>query len=118
MEWTEAFFTEWLLALGHPISQMLSSGEATPVVRVEADYRAPIGVDDILEMRLSTAHLGDKSFSLWVRAHDIAGSAVLEVHVFHVYTLFEKSPLSPRPKTTSAPLPEWLRSALSVPIKS
>ena len=114
LRWAEVLLGDWLEQSGHSISAMLGAGEATPVVGVEVRYRAPLGLDDHLRLRLSAQRIGNTSFTtrcdVWgPRAEHPA----VEVAVTHAFGGFAP----PRPgqgaEVTKQTLPPWLRKALA-----
>lgn len=58
-------FEEFLENAGYSLSKIFSE-EAflCPIVRVEADYLAPIQICDVLEVERSLSHVGKTSFSM------------------------------------------------------
>ena len=58
-------FEEFLDGAGYPVSKLLLEGVfLCPIVRVEADYLAPIQICDILEIERSLFHVGNSSFTM------------------------------------------------------
>ena len=114
LRWAEVLLGDWLEQSGHSIASMLGGGEAIPVVGVEARYRAPLGLDDHLRLRLSAQRIGMTSFTtrcdVWGPR---AGQPAAEVAVTHAFGGYAP----PRPGqgavVTKQALPPWLRKALA-----
>lgn len=66
LEMEEELFERWLESGGLHLRQMLVERTLapTPVVRCEADFRAPVRVGDRLTARLAAAEAGSSSFTL------------------------------------------------------
>jgi acyl-CoA thioesterase FadM len=107
--WHEAALLGWLAEIGRPISAILRSGNAFPCVHSEADYRRPLRVDDVVDVRLHTLAVGSSSFQLqtevWLQELSVVVRAV------YVWSTGD-----PREGMKSTPLPPWLRSALESPL--
>jgi YbgC/YbaW family acyl-CoA thioester hydrolase len=114
LRWAEVLLGDWLEQSGHSITGMLDENEAIPVVGVEVRYRAPLGLDDHLRLRLSAQRIGTTSFTtrcdVWCPRAEHPAVEVAVTHAFGGYA-------PPRPGQgaviTKQPLPPWLREALA-----
>ena len=114
LRWADMLLGDWLEQSGHSIAAMLDTGEAVPVVGVEVRYRAPLGLDDHLRLRLSPQRIGTTSFTTRCDAWGPrAEHPAVEVAVTHAFGGYAP----PRPGqgavVTKQPLPPWLREALA-----
>jgi len=66
LEIEEELFERWLEAGGMHLREMLVERTLppTPVVRCEADYRAPVRIGDRLAATIASAEIGQTSFTL------------------------------------------------------
>jgi acyl-CoA thioester hydrolase len=114
LRWAEVLLGDWLEHSGHSIAAMLGAGEAIPVVGVEVRYRAPLGLDDHLRLRLSAQRIGTTSFTtrcdVWGPRTEHPAVEVAVTHAFGGYA-------PPRPgqgaEVSKQALPPWLRKALA-----
>ena len=114
LRWAEVLLGDWLEHSGHGIAAMLGAGEAIPVVGVEVRYRAPLGLDDHLRLRLSAQRMGSTSFTtrcdVWGPR---TGHPAVEVAVTHAFGAYAP----PRPgqsmEFAKQALPPWLRKELA-----
>ena len=60
----EAAEMEFFRSIGRPFSQMPFSELKYPRVRVEADYKAPIICDDLMDIHVSVERIGRASYTL------------------------------------------------------
>ena len=82
-ELVQEAFEAALAAGGLPLSDLLRDGRfRLPVVRAEADYRAPVRVGDVLEVRVAFT-AGDRSLRVIAEIADGAGRPVGAAHVVH-----------------------------------
>ncbi len=97
--------TEYLRERGLSVSDLAEKGFIVPVIRVEADYRAPARHDDLLHIETAVLEVGKTSFTVGqqaVRASD--GKVLVDARI----TLVCVSPqMKPRR------LPEELLHALA-----
>jgi YbgC/YbaW family acyl-CoA thioester hydrolase len=106
--WQEEIFTEWLLRCEHPLSELLASGLACPVVTSSASYLAPLRLDELVRCALAIEEIGRTSFVVRMDATS-ASTDVLSVQVWtrHVWTRLDDGGLR------GEPFPPWLREALT-----
>ncbi len=96
----EAFVAE----IGWPLSRLLEEGPALPLARAEADFLAPLGLDDRVEVEVVPEAVGKHSFTLAYRFLGEDGRLCARARTVHV----AYSPDEAR----SVPLPAGLREAL------
>ncbi|HTP67075.1 MAG TPA: YbgC/FadM family acyl-CoA thioesterase [Geobacteraceae bacterium] len=97
--------TEYLRDRGLSVSDLAARGCIFPVVRVEADYRAPARHDDLLRIETEVLEVGKTAFTVGQQAvRDLDGKVLVDARV----TLVCVSPQM-KPKR----LPEELLQALA-----
>jgi acyl-CoA thioesterase FadM len=102
--WQELLFTGWMHAIGHPVSGLLGSGGGCPAIRSSCSYLLPLRLDDFVRCELTCEEIGRTSFEIGMRGFKEAGGALaVETRTRHVWV----------ENGASAPLPDWLRSALT-----
>ncbi|MTV28011.1 hypothetical protein FTX61_21770 [Nitriliruptoraceae bacterium ZYF776] len=114
--WSDVLFTDFFAATGKPLSRHFADGVGFPAVRTESEYRYPLGLDDEIELELWTGHIGERSFSLVTRVFvDVHGERreAVRARVWHTYVEMRPGQDRDAPEVTTAPLPDWLRAALS-----
>lgn len=87
--------TEFLRALGFG-EQMVSAELDFQLVKQIKEWRAPARYDDVIEARISTAHIGTTSFSFRVDFH-IAGQADIACSSETVYVNVDHATLRKKP---------------------
>jgi len=98
-------YEAWMATLGFPLDAMLRDGElALPLVHVEADYRRPLRHGDRVEVTLSVAEAGSRSFKINYRFRNQDGDLAATARTVHVCLH--------RGDGRSCPLPEALSAAL------
>jgi acyl-CoA thioesterase FadM len=110
--WLEESFSGWLKELGHPLSAILRSGSGCPCVTSATSYGVPLVLDDEVTVHLRPSSVGTTSFSVTVdvvRARD--GAPAVRSTSWHVWSQFDGHATTP--VVVPAPLPDWLRDALS-----
>jgi len=101
--WMDLGYHELLRSLGHPLSEILAGGHATPVVDARCSYHQPVTLDDVVNATASIEAVGRTSYSVVHHfRHD--GTTVATAHVTHVW-------IAPGPPPASQPLPDWIREA-------
>jgi len=100
--WMDISYQELLVELGHPLSAILSSGYATPVVKAECNYMAPVTLNDEIEVTAEVAKVGNSSYSV-VHRFNSHRKLIAEAEVRHVW-------VSIGPPQVAVPVPDWLRS--------
>jgi YbgC/YbaW family acyl-CoA thioester hydrolase len=110
-EWQERLMGEWLVSVGYPISSIIRSGFACPVVHSEATYRREIGLDDEVVVELRALRVGTSSFTLGASCL-IDGERCIDVAVTHVWCETVRGGVGERPRLESRRLPGWLAAAL------
>jgi YbgC/YbaW family acyl-CoA thioester hydrolase len=115
LRWAEVLLGDWLEQTGHSIAAMLGRGEATPVVGVEVRYRAPLGLDDHLRLRLSAQRVGTASFTTRCDVWGPRGEEdpAVEVAVTHAFVGYAPPRAGQSAVVTKQALPPWLRNALA-----
>lgn len=114
--WADVLFTDFFAATGKKLSMHFADGVGFPAVRTEAEYFHPLGLDDELELELWTGHVGERSFSLTTRVYLLADGArceAIRARVWHAYVEMHPGKGRDAPEVEVAPLPNWLRDALS-----
>lgn len=106
--WRDVVYTGWLLSIGHPLSQLLDSGFATPCVASSARYLAPIGLDDVVDLSLVAERVGTSSFDLRMDAAMAGQDPAVEVRTTNVWAARK-----PGGGLSAQPLPDWLVKNLS-----
>jgi YbgC/YbaW family acyl-CoA thioester hydrolase len=115
LRWAEVLLGDWLDQAGHSLATMLGGGEAIPVVGVEVRYRAPLGLDDHLRLRLSAQRAGTTSFTTRCDVWGPRGEEdpAVEVAVTHAFVGYAPPRAGQRAVVTKLALPPWLRNALA-----
>lgn len=94
---------EFLKEKGFSLQALTASPYLFPVVHAEADYFAPLRVDDELEVFLSVEHIGNSSVILQHILRDPnRGIEVGRAKIIHVVV--------DRETRTSVPIPDFLRA--------
>ncbi len=77
----EAAEMEFFRSIGRPFSQMPFSDLKYPRVRVEADYKAPLICDDLMDIHVWVERIGRASYTLGfsIRKEDVEVAAAKEV---------------------------------------
>ena len=102
--WQELLFTGWMHAIGHPVSELLGSGNGCPAVRSSCEYLRPLRLDDFVRCELTCEDTGRTSFEIGVRGcEEASGELAVQTATRHVWV----------EGGASTELPEWLRSALT-----
>jgi 4-hydroxybenzoyl-CoA thioesterase len=101
--WMDLGYHALLRSLGHPLSEILADGHATPVVDVRCSYHQPVSLDDVVDATASIDTVGRTSYSV---RHEFRheGISVATGHVTHVW-------IAAGPPPASQPLPDWIREA-------
>lgn len=105
--WLERLSNSWLQSVGHGTWALLESGMGMPAAHSEADYHAPLRLDDEVEATLWLHHLGSRSLTFrgeFVRAAD--GVLAVVATITQVYV--EVSPEGLRALAMPAGLAEAL----------
>ena len=115
LRWAEVLLGDWLDQAGHSLATMLGGGEAIPVVGVEVRYRAPLGLDDHLRLRLSAQRVGTTSFTTRCDVWGPRGEEdpAVEVAVTHAFVGYAPPRAGQRAVASKQALPPWLRDALA-----
>jgi YbgC/YbaW family acyl-CoA thioester hydrolase len=115
LRWAEMLLGDWLDQAEHSLATMLGAGEAIPVVGVEVRYRAPLGLDDHLRLRLSAQRAGTTSFTTRCDVWGPRGEEdpAVEVAVTHAFVGYAPPRAGQRAVVTKQDLPPWLRNALA-----
>lgn len=109
-EWQEALTGAWLATQGRPVSRLIATGHAFPVVTATSTYHRPTGLDD--ELRLELHHLGHGRTSFVLGMSCLRGDDLcIEVAITHVWSEHQR-PDGQNAKPVPVPLPDWLRDAL------
>ena len=112
--WAESMFTDWLAAIGRPLSTILEDDIGLPAVRSEAEYLHPLGLDDQLDMQLRANHVGDHSFSLLTTGYLLPDrTEAVRIRIWHAYVEMEAVPGTRTPRVRVTELPQWLRDGLA-----
>jgi len=109
--WFEAQFTEFLADIDHPLSSLLAQGLGMPIVKSGCEYLSPLALDDIVEQQLIAEHIGRTSFSIRC---DIGQLPDVAVRVSATYVWSEREGDRRTGRYRPAPVPGWLREALSL----
>jgi acyl-CoA thioester hydrolase len=103
--WAERLFTGWLADLGQPMSRLIADDRACPVVEARISYRAPLRLDDVVELELDARRIGERSFTVGTRVL-LDGELAVDIELVHVcITGLRSTP-------ASVPVPDWLRRGL------
>lgn len=115
LRWYEALLSKWLDSIGHPVSLMIRSGVAIPTVSVTVDYLRPIGMDESMELTIwAEGETGRASFGTRCEAARLPEREVcVTIRARYSWVEFGPSNEVGTRSLRSAPLPEWLLSALS-----
>ena len=107
--WQESLFTGWLQELGHPVSALLAAGHGCPAVQTRAEFLEPRGLDDRARCELHCVDVGRSSFEVSLTAiSERTGRPAARTHTRQVYSERQADGV-----VRSAPMPEWLRAALT-----
>jgi YbgC/YbaW family acyl-CoA thioester hydrolase len=115
LRWAERLSTGWMRELGYPHSRLFNEGIATPAVRVNADYRSHIKLDDQIRLDLSASHIGRSSFTFRCEAFILGeDSAAVETQVTHVFVRYaHPSQNAEGARSQPETMPDWLRDGLT-----
>ena len=98
-------YEAWIATIGFPMDAMLRDGElALPLVHAEADYRRPLRHGDRVEVTLSVAEAGSRSFKIDYRFQTPDGDLAATARTVHACLH--------RGEGRSCPLPAALSSTL------
>jgi YbgC/YbaW family acyl-CoA thioester hydrolase len=104
--WMDAVHCQLLALLDHPLSEILRDGYATPAVDARCSYERPVTLDDQVTVRAWIGRVGNTSYTVsYVFEHD--GQVVAHGSSTHAW-------LDARAVPVSAPVPDWIRSAMSI----
>lgn len=104
--WREGVFSNWLADIGHPQVSLIATATSAPCVASGAVYHRPLHLDDVVELQLWASRPGRSSFKMNMDIIDPVGELAVSVHTTNVWTRVLEG------RMESAPLPDWLRSAL------
>jgi acyl-CoA thioester hydrolase len=90
--------------LGHPLSQVIRDGFATPVVDARCEYRRPVGLDDDFQVRSAVISTGRTSFVVGHLFEDSRGVFAIG-KCTHVWVRTE-------PRQQAEPVPLWLTAGI------
>ena len=76
-DYVDVAATEFYRAVFGSYQALLDQGLDSQVVRMVTDWRAPARFDDVLQLEVSTLHLGNSSFSLQVDIRRHADQAAI-----------------------------------------
>jgi len=111
--WLEESFTGWLKDIGRPLSVLLRQGSGCPCVTSAASYGVPLVLDDEISVSLRASSVGTTSFSVTMEATRLPdGPLAVRASGWHVWSRFDGR--GETPTVAPEPLPDWLRTALSV----
>ena len=77
-------YEELVRAGGQPIETLIGSAVVYPLRHVEADYRAPLRLGDLITIRVSLAKLSERSFQVVYAIADQAGGLLATSASVHV----------------------------------
>lgn len=81
-------FVAFLQQVDLPLDRLLREGNlGMPLVHAEADYKGPLRFGDVLDVRIATPEIGDKSIKLEIHL-EVAGTPRATVRVTHVAVEF------------------------------
>ena len=103
--WMDLAYGRLLVELGHPLASIFRSGHGTPLVNSSCNYRAPVGLGDVVDVTTWIEHVGRTSF---VVRHDFSrdGRPVAAGETKHVWLSTADG------QASSAPIPAWLADAV------
>lgn len=101
--WMDDGYMTLLRECGHPLSGIIASGWATPVVEVRCNYRRPVSLDAEFTVTSATVSVGESSFLVAHRFEDTHGLFAIG-RATHVWIALE-------PSQSPARAPDWLRNA-------
>lgn len=107
--WRSTAYTEWLAEIDRPLRQMLGSGLSTPCVASSCSYRAPMRLDDVVELELRSGRVGTSSYELGLDVRGADGELTAQVETTNVWV--DTTGDAP----TSVPVPGWFRELLVEP---
>ena len=103
-EFSQRAFEHHCAGCGFPITRFWSEGVLSPVVHVEADYRAPLRLGDAIAVEPSVEAIGDTSFRMAYVVRKQDGTLAAEALVVHACVSREGKSVS---------VPTTLREALT-----
>lgn len=109
--WLEELLSGWFFEIGHPLSSLLHGGTGCPSVASAAQYLAPVGLDDHLDVALYPSGTGTTSFSITAiarRARD--DDLAVKVSSWHTWSRVDHD-VGTRLRPMS--LPDWLHQSLA-----
>jgi YbgC/YbaW family acyl-CoA thioester hydrolase len=101
--WMDAAYGELLVKLGHPLSQLVAQGNATPAVKATCDYRRPLNLDEEFTLRAGITRVGNASYTLSGRFEDATGLFALAA-IDYVW-------ITTSPRHQALPVPTWIRES-------
>jgi YbgC/YbaW family acyl-CoA thioester hydrolase len=102
--WMDQGTTELLVALGHPLRDLLAAGYGMPAVKALCEYVAPVGLDDVLTCTSWIGRAGTSSVD-FVHEFTCGERAVARGVMTHVWVEMSDGQ---RP----VPVPDWVREAV------
>jgi len=73
-----------MTAAGFPLKDLIRQGTALPIVRAEADYKAPMHLGDRVRVEVTVGDVRQRSFSLDYRFLDARGLLLARAGTVHV----------------------------------
>ena len=104
-------YEELVRAGGQPLETLVGGAVVYPLRHVEADYRAPLRLGDLVTIRVSLAKLSERSFQVVYAIADRAGALLATSAAVHVAV--ERATMRPTaiPPEVRAVLAPYLESA-------
>ena len=85
VEYIDIAFTEFTREIWGDYTDMLNSGIDTQVVSLNIDWVAPAHFDDVLAIRLHTAHIGNTSYTVQVDVTNyVSGAEIVSAKIVYV----------------------------------
>jgi 4-hydroxybenzoyl-CoA thioesterase len=102
-DWMDRGYNELLHCLGRPLSQIVTSGYATPVVDAQCNYRRPVTLDDEITTTSWVSEVGRTSYVVTHRFDDARGTFAVG-RCTHVWVSLGE-------RQQAEAVPDWLASA-------
>jgi YbgC/YbaW family acyl-CoA thioester hydrolase len=104
--WMDGGYNSLLRESGNPLSEIVASEHATPVVDARCEYRRPISLDDQFQVRSAIVKIGRSSYVVAHRFEDDDGVFAIG-RTTHVWIRLQ-------PSQAPEDVPPWLSDMLNV----
>jgi acyl-CoA thioester hydrolase len=103
--WMDDGYNALLRELGHPLSEIIAGGFATPLVEARCEYRRPVGLDDQFQVLTAVVAVGRTSYVVAHIFEDAKGVFAVG-RATHVW-------IGTHPSQAAQPVPTWIADAIA-----